>query len=281
MKWKIPLAKLLPVLGADVQKAVAEHVPDIDGALLIRKGTARDPGNYKFADGERAAVRYVSTRDIDRDGEIMDPAGAMLADFRLAPVVLWGHDYSQPPIGSDEWIKADAFGIKAKTIYAETPRAEEVWQLVKAGHLRTSSVGFIPLEAVAKGGDGWSETVKRLSEKWEVTKKSIEAASRIITKWLLLEHSDVSVPSNINALNLAVAKGLSLSEDMRGQLGVVVIQSPSAVKVIGQEPVKAEPEPVKVIEVVNIPRSISVVGPQVDIVEVVREVLDEHRGRVV
>jgi len=232
MRSELKLTKLFPVLDDELIDGICAVVPEPEDALVIRKTSfnsdamrarmARQMG-AKTAEGERAVIQYVSTRDLDRDGEILDPKGAMLDEFRKAPVVLWGHDYSSPPVGSDEWIKVDdeGYGILSKSIYATTPRADEVLTLRQENHLRTSSVGFVPLEYVEPNGPGWAETTKKLARRWAVdAAEHFKDVKRIHTKWLLLEHSDVSVPSNINALQLAVSKGLDISPEMLRDLGV-------------------------------------------------------------
>jgi HK97 family phage prohead protease len=218
MKTELLLSKLLPVLPPSVQETLAAEIPDNADLQVCRKAASAD--TEELQEGERAAIRYVSTRDKDRDDEIMLPSGAVLDQFRLAPQVLWGHNYSEPPIGSDEWIRADDYGLKAKTVYATTPRAEEVWTLVKEGHLKTSSVGFVPLESVRAEDSKWKPLVNRLGQKWGVDESHFSSVSRIHTKWLLLEHSDVSVPSNIHALTQAVAKGLVLNDEIQHELGL-------------------------------------------------------------
>jgi len=215
-KDSYPLRKLLERCPTDLAARIREIVPDADAASLIRKGIVRPV--EELAPGERAAIRWVSTRDIDRDREILVPEGAILDEFRKAPQVLWGHNYAEPPIGSDEWITADDYGIKAKTRFAETARAEDIWSLVRDGHLKTSSVGFVPVESVEADGPGWSEVTKRLGKKWGID--DFSGVDRIFTKWLLLEHSDVSVPANINAVVTAVAKGLKVSEKTLSELGI-------------------------------------------------------------
>ena len=218
MKSELLLSKLIGKLPADMREAIASEVIDSPEAFVLRKSASVNA--EELQEGERAAIRYVSTRDKDRDDEIMLPGGAILDQFRLAPQVLWGHNYSEPPIGSDEWIKADDYGLKAKTVYATTPRAEEVWTLVKEGHLKTSSVGFVPLESVKAEDSNWKPLVMQLGEKWGVNARHFSGVKTIHTKWLLLEHSDVSVPSNIHALTQAVAKGLTLSDELKHELGL-------------------------------------------------------------
>lgn len=168
MKDKLALTKLLPLLPAATQESIqALGLPD--GLPAVRKLAARDA--EEITAGDRSVIRYVSTRDIDRDHEILVPGGVMLDEFKLAPQVLWGHNYAEPPIGSDAWIKADSYGVKAKTVYASTDRAEEIYTLVREGHLKTSSVGFIPLEFVDKDGPGWAEVTAKLAEEWGVHPK--------------------------------------------------------------------------------------------------------------
>lgn len=218
MKSQVKLSKFLPVLQPEIQEAVLRIVRDPDRAYLFRKGITKSPTGLK--PGSRTAIQYVSTRDVDRDGEILDPDGAMLDEFRKAPVILWGHNYSEPPIGSDKRIDSDGYGLIAESIYATTERAKEVFKLKQEGHLKTQSVGFVPLERIERGERGWTRAWQDRAERWGVDHMHFENAKAIISRWLLLEHSDVSVPSNINALQIAVSKGLTVSPRLLEELGV-------------------------------------------------------------
>jgi len=179
---------------------------------------------FEIEAGERAAIRWVSTIDVDRDREILMPDGCRLTEFRKAPQVLWGHNYRMPPIGRDAWIKKwpkdNPKGILAKTIYAMTPMAEEIWSLVSGGFLRTSSVGFIPLKSVRSGEQGFDKLCDKIEQIYGTNLGDRSKLRKIYTDWLLLEHSDVSVPANINALTVAVGKGLELSEELLEELGI-------------------------------------------------------------
>ena len=270
MRSELKLTKLFPVLDDTLIDGICAAIPEPEDALVIRKGVARDIEDVK--PGERAAIQYISTRDVDRDREVMVPKGAILDEFKKAPQVLWGHDYSKPPLGSDEWIKVDDKGILAKTIYATTERAEEIFKLKQEGHLRTQSVGFVPIEYVERDGPGWSATTKALARKWGVDAEvHFDGADRIHTKWLLLEHSDVSVPSNINALQLAVSKGLKVSPEMLRDLGVKDV------------PEETEEEKAVATRRVIIPvrRTLLVPEPkEKKILRIFKEVVDMKRGRV-
>lgn len=193
-------------------------VERLGGTEYIRKSSVT-PGDLDLDGEERTCVQYVSTGDIDRDSEILVSSGAMLSEFRKAPQVLWGHDYNLPPIGKDLWIRATPKGILAKTKYATTDRANEVWALKQGGFLRTNSVGFMPVKSLRQGEDGWDKLCDKLHTQGYTFDR--ESVKQIYTKWVLLEHSDVSVPANINALVVAVSKKeLSLSDALIGELGL-------------------------------------------------------------
>lgn len=220
MKTKLKLSKLLNCLPQATQEALRNLEGfSVDDPELEVKRLAAVAEIKKLETGERAVERYVSTRDVDRDTEVLDPQGAVLDQFKLAPQVLWAHNYAEPPIGKAEWIRADEYGLKSKTIYAETERAEEVWQLIQGGFLKTASVGFIPIKRIWKGDVDWGATVAKYNAKWDTDLENA-GATAITTKWLLLEYSDVPVPANINALTYAVAKSLQLSEGLIDQLGI-------------------------------------------------------------
>lgn len=217
MKRLMKLCRLINVLPDEVREHLNELVADVGDDLIVKRTTTvSDPITI---DAERVVEGYISTREVDRDREVLDPAGADLSLYKLNPVVLWAHDYSQPPIAKTLWIRADDYGVKARRVYAETDRANEIWQLVKGGFLRTTSVGFIPLKRVFRSDPEWSDTVRKLNEKWGVDLEKA-GAEIITTKWALLEYSDVPVPANPYALNTAIGKGLNISDDLLAQLGV-------------------------------------------------------------
>ena len=202
-----------------MQTRVLKIVRCPEDAVVLRKGHSAVV--KKLERGSRRAVQYVSTYDLDRDGEILDPAGAILEPFRKNPVVLWGHNYAEPPIGSDLEIGPDGYGILADSQYATTERAREIFTLKQEGHLRTQSVGLIPVQTIERdGGRAWRKAVDERIETWGVDASHFEGADRIVSKWIMLEHSDVSVPSNPNALAVAVSKGLTLSARTLREFGL-------------------------------------------------------------
>lgn len=196
-------------LPEHLQQLCEQHKSD-----FIRKSIIIDKAS-EFKEGERAEITYVSTVDMDRDQEVLLPSGCDLREFKKAPQVLWGHEYKNPPIGSDSpelggWIKTDKKGILAKTVYADTVFAEDIWKLIKAGHLKTSSVGFIPIKWLNRNDEGWGRLIDKLAK--QGIRVDREKCRRIYTKWILLEHSKVSVSANINALTQSVAKAVADGE---------------------------------------------------------------------
>jgi len=205
---RFKLKDIMPEKSKDIAKQYNLKEENIE---FIRKNTPLNPEDMKIEDGERAAIRYINTADPDRDSEIVLPSGGQVNDFKKSPTVLYAHNYSSLPIGRDAWIKlVQGKGWLVKTVYAKHQLAEDVYNLVKEKFLNTSSIGFIPLESVLPEDKGWDKTREVVKSEYGITDKLIDGVKRIYTKWLLLEHSDVPIPSNINALNIAVGKGLEI-----------------------------------------------------------------------
>ena len=264
MKMNLKLDRLLPALPVETREAL-QSTEGFSADAEVKRRTASAP---VLEEGERAVVRYLSTRDVDRDREVLVPGGAVTTEWEKAPQWLWGHDYSIPPIGRASEISVDDRGVKAKVTYAETPRAEEVWQLIKGGFLTTASVGFIALERRYKGEPEWASLVKKLNKAWGVDLEGA-GAEVITTKWVVIEASDVPVPANPNALVTAIAKGLSLSDDIIEQLHI----EPEARRVV-KRVLQAEPRVARLVKAARTP------SDDRRVIAIATEVLDRLRGRV-
>ena len=196
------ITQRIPIGKAEFLPSWAQDVASKSKAdVFIRKGLT--PEDTKFAEGERASIDRITTKRIDRDGEIVLPKGAILDDYRKHPIVLWAHKYDELGLGRNMWIKADDEGLIAKTEYATHPKAQEVYEYRKAGFPLAKSIGFIPVEAIEQK-DFDNVDLKSLG----LTKEDVQGARRIYTKWILLEYSDVPIPSNPDALQIAISKGL-------------------------------------------------------------------------
>lgn len=157
----------------------------------------------------REIEAIISTATVDRDNEVLLPKGANVEQFLKNPVVLWAHDSHQPPIGRALWVKVGRKKVTAKLKFAETERAEEVWQLFKGGFLSAFSVGFIPKE----GRQPTPEDIRKNPD--------LADARFIFTEWELLEFSAVPVPANPEALATAIkSKALELDEELIKQFHI-------------------------------------------------------------
>jgi len=180
-----------------------------DPKLLRKQYVAKS----EIGDDDRTVTAIISTGAIDREQEILAPQGADFTQYEKNPVVLWAHDYRGEPIAKTNWIKVhpkqSPREIRAQMKFAETPKAEQIYQLFKGGYLNAFSVGFIPKEYHKPEPD-------------EIKKKpELAEAKRIYDEWELLEFSAVPVPANPEALAVAVkAKSVSVSEDLQSELGI-------------------------------------------------------------
>ncbi|KKN37980.1 hypothetical protein LCGC14_0758220 [marine sediment metagenome] len=216
---RLKLVDAYPEKVADIASRFKLEDPE-----FIRKGLTVD--DLKLEEGERAVISHITTGAKDRDDEIVDPKGAMLADFKKNPVVLWGHDHRSLPIGRAVWVKADEKGLVAKVAYASAevnPFAEQVFKAHQEKIPIAKSIGFIPIvvEEPKEGSPEFKQGVRR-----------------IFRKWIMLEFSDVPVPSNPEAINIAVSKGL-ISEDEKEGYGITIVDDEPEEKEIKTVPVMA------------------------------------------
>ena len=100
---------------------------------------------YKAVDVQKDSFHWVmSTFDTDRDFEKVDPCGWDLKNYLSNPVVLWSHDYTIPPIGIAQNVKAEQ-QLEGDILFNSKEFDEFGWSIgerVKAGVLRCGSVGF-------------------------------------------------------------------------------------------------------------------------------------------
>lgn len=191
-----------------IGKVLEEYSLKEDDVEYVTKGIAVT--ETKADATERTIVSYINTAARDRDNEIIVPKGVQLKEYKKNPVVMFCHNYSMLPVGKNLWIKSDGNGLIAKTQYAKHEKANEIYEYRKDGFPLAESIGFIPLKTL-KPADALDEELEKLGLDPEEARK----ASLIYTKWILLEYSDVPVPANPEALQLAVSKGLISKEDSK------------------------------------------------------------------
>jgi HK97 family phage prohead protease len=141
------------------------------------------------------SLSYVlSDATVDRYGDVIEPGGWMLDQFRSNPIALFNHSPNQP-IGkwrnirvADERLVAD-FVPAAK---GTSRRTDEILSLIEQNILRATSVGFLGIES-------------------EPLDPKRPGAGTRYTRQELLETSIVSIPANPAALQ--IAKSLNISDD--------------------------------------------------------------------
>ena len=217
-------------------EAVAKEVDSLYKTLPsgLEFKTAAMEVEYQFEPGERAEVSILTTRDVDKTGEVVLPEGLELDSYRKSMVVLWNHDKSRP-VATCGWIKLYKDQIRAKTIYPEKPEdldtpwpTDEIWGMLKCVPpiLRCKSIGFLPLLPLR---DPTPQELQ-VHPEW--------AGSGIWEKTLLLEYSLVYHGCNDDAIVLAV-NDKSLNPMVLKGLGIPVPEIKPQVKA---EP-KPEPQP--------------------------------------
>jgi len=188
---------------------------DLEKTSYIRKGLV--PSDIKFEDNETSSIDYITTKSVDRDGDIVLPQGAILEHYTKHPIVLYCHKYKledgELPLGRSMWIKSDDNGLVSKTQYYTEDSdcmGAKVWRYRKAGFPMAKSIGFIPISYIDV-----SDVNDKILKNMKLNEDDIKGAERIFTQWVMTEYSDVPVPSNPDALQIAISKGFGTKEDIK------------------------------------------------------------------
>jgi len=148
---------------------------------------------------KRTVEHEASNGDQDRMGDVIDPRGWTLDNFKTNPVLLWSHNDSQPPIGkvirarkgTSEQGRRGLFTQSKFHDEEKNPFAEMIWRMVSDGDLPAVSVGFMPMEDGVQRPET-EEQAKDFGVLWPYGVKFV--------KQELLELSVVTVPALASAL---------------------------------------------------------------------------------
>jgi HK97 family phage prohead protease len=189
-------AGLMEFLGVKKEAAGPQKVAgdvELIASVPFTLSTGRD-GTSTVPDG---ITWTLSTFDLDRFGERIDPAGWDYKRYMENPVVEWAHRCDIPAIGKAENLCADEKGLHGVVIFNDKdydPFGWAIGQRVRAGVIRAGSVGFRILEI-------------------EIPSKedSKDGTTLIFRRQELLEFSICNVPANPWALAkpFALTKGLT------------------------------------------------------------------------
>lgn len=161
-----------------------------DGAVTDEIMLFGEAAIEKAADDANGIDWVMSTMDLDRDMERVDPDGADFKNFKKNPVVLWSHDHSIPAIGKVMSPRVKDGAVRGKVIFdSENDEfAGMIAKKVKAGMISAGSIGFKPNNV-------------------EFIEESKDPTRLIHRKWELVEFSICNVPSNQSALAQREGKG--------------------------------------------------------------------------
>lgn len=177
--------KLSKEVCEEIEKILSQKEAS-DFIQSTKEATDEDSGTFEV---------IISTSDKDRHGEIVDINGWETERYMRNPIVLWGHDYHQLPIGVCDELRIEGNKLIAKGRFAPmeaNPFAQQVRKLYDAKMLRATSVGFI----------------------------AREMQGNVITRAELLEFSFVGVPANAEALSLRQIKDLGIDAEMLKSKGI-------------------------------------------------------------
>jgi HK97 family phage prohead protease len=144
----------------------------------------------------------ITAETLDRDGEVLIPAGMNAKEFEQNPTLFWNHDYALP-VGRCTGLKRGDLDIRGEFVFAQKPDGyageffpEVAAALVGQGVCNAVSVGYVPED----GGMRRASDVDR--------KKYGDAVHTIYSRWKLLEVSLAPLQANPAALITAVKKGV-------------------------------------------------------------------------
>jgi len=136
-----------PVMGLSKWRKRARAGQASDHVTL-RKGLVS--GEVKEIAGQDRSLNFtISTASVDRDSDTIDPAGWDLRHYAKSPTVLWAHDYSSLPIAKATAVTKDLNRLLATAQFPTPdlyPFGAQVYDLLRAGFLNATSVGFRPLK---------------------------------------------------------------------------------------------------------------------------------------
>jgi HK97 family phage prohead protease len=125
----------------------------------------------KIINVNRQARFIISTGDVDGDKDTINVDGWDLSNFHRNPVVLFAHKYDQPPVASAIETAVDNMKLKSLAVFPERDVfafGDTIFQMVKEGFLKSTSVGFRPTEWVFNEERGGIDFKKQTLFEWSV-----------------------------------------------------------------------------------------------------------------
>lgn len=157
-------------------------------------------GKVKSVQKGKISGAVASTGSPDRDGDVVNPQGWELENFKTNPILLWSHDAMSLPIGKVTNIMPMGNELIFDAVFAmRNPFAKMVSDLMEGGFLNTFSVSFIPQDIDQDGQINKAELLEvsvvnvpanaeaRVSRQY---KSFLEEEKKIAKKYVPDEESD-------------------------------------------------------------------------------------------
>src|SRR5882724_10187265 len=185
MPKPLPPLVLHEATGFNLPETLARKIDDLSRSLpkdFTYRRLARKSDEFSLDEGERTDVSFITTDALDRESQVVLPAGGDWSSYNR--VVTFAHRYDQLPVGSNWWIRPRGAGLIAKTHYPQKPAdwGDAPWLPSAILHLMRQpvptctgkSIGFLPLHMRSATAD-------------EIAKRPELRGVEIIDRWVGIE----------------------------------------------------------------------------------------------
>jgi len=120
---------------------------------------------------DRTFTADISNDGEDRDKDVINVGGWKLGNYKKNPVVLWQHRRDLPPIARSIDIRVSGSRLVATMEFppeGASPLADEIHNLVAAGFLHSTSVGFMPIRSVYNAERGGHDILEAELLEWSI-----------------------------------------------------------------------------------------------------------------
>jgi HK97 family phage prohead protease len=166
---------------------------------------------------ERGLPWTLSTFDLDRFGERIDPQGWDFKRYMNNPIVEWAHRFDIPAIGKIEGLTVDDKGLHGLVFFNDKSYDAFGWsigQRVKAGVIRAGSVGFRVIEVEIPSKEDSKDGTCLVFRKQELLEFSI--CNVPANPFALAKTNEVAKPENTHGLNCPTFWG-GLINNLQGE----------------------------------------------------------------
>jgi len=163
-------------------------------------------------ESKRTLIGVASTEVVDRYNDIIKQDGWILDNFRKNPVMLWSHNYNEPPIAKITDIRIENNQL---IFEAQFPKkgvnelSDKIFEFYKEGLLNAFSVSFIPIKYEHNEYGGYTYTQQELLEISAVTVPANQEA-------LAMAFKSMDEESQYKLLKSLGIKTLNLEEVFKG-----------------------------------------------------------------